>query len=88
MDCIKLRFLRFWYGKIAKKHMMNKAVSHWGLPDTLKLYYIKNPKKAMTSGELGIRETPWIKMFLLTWLILFVVFTIIGLVTEWQFLYT
>ena len=62
--------------------------SHWELSDTVNLYYIKNPKKAMPASQLGVCEQPWIKMYFLTWGVLSVVFTIIGIVTEWQFLYT
>lgn len=62
--------------------------SHWELSDTTTLYYIKNPKKAMPASQLGVREQPWIKMYFLTWGVLAVVFSIIGIVTQWQFLYT
>lgn len=62
--------------------------SHWELSDTTTLYYIKNPKKAMPASQLGVREQPWIKMYFLTCAVLAVVFSIIGIVTEWQFLYT
>lgn len=62
--------------------------SHWGLSDTETLYYIKKPRKATTAGYLGVYEQPWIKMYFLTCVVLAVVFTIIGIVTEWQFLYT
>ena len=62
--------------------------SHWGLSDTETLYYIKKPRKATTVGYLGVYEQPWIKMYFLTCAVLAVVFTIIGIVTEWQFLYT
>lgn len=61
--------------------------SHWGLSDTETLYYIKNPRKATVAGYLGVYEQPWIKMYFLTWAVLAVVFTVIGIVTEWQFLY-
>ena len=57
--------------------------SHWELSDTVNLYYIKNPKKAMPASQLGVCEQPWIKMYFLTWGVLSVVFTIIGIVTEW-----
>ena len=63
-----------------------RATSSWGLSDTINLYYIKNPRKATLERYLGMTEVPWGKMFLLSWLILFVVFTVIGLVTNWQFL--
>lgn len=62
--------------------------SHWELSDTVNLYYIKNPKKAMPASQLGVCEQPWIKMYFLTCGVLAVIFTIIGIVTEWQFLYT
>jgi len=57
------------------------------MSDTVTLYYIKNPKKAMPASQLGVREQPWIKMFFLTWAVLAVVFTIIGIMTDWKFLY-
>ncbi|MBR4084457.1 MAG: hypothetical protein IKK33_09280 [Lachnospiraceae bacterium] len=69
------------------KKCKTRLVSHWGLSDTVNLYYIKNPKKAMPASQLGVREQPWIKMYFLTWGVLAIVFTIIGMVTEWQFLY-
>ena len=62
--------------------------SHWGLSDAETLYYIKNPKKAMPASQLGVCEQPWIKMYFLTCGVLAVIFSIIGIVTEWQFLYT
>ena len=62
--------------------------SQWGMPDTVPLYYIKNPRKAMPASQLGVCEQPWIKMYFLTWGVLAVVFSIIGIVTQWQFLYT
>ena len=62
--------------------------SHWELSDTVNLYYIKNPKKAMPASQLGVCEQPWIKMYFLTCAVLAVIFSIIGIVTEWQFLYT
>ncbi len=65
-----------------------RLTSHWGLSDTATLYYIKNPKKAMPASQLGVCEQPWIKMYFLTWGVLAVVFSIIGIVTQWQFLYT
>ena len=62
--------------------------SHWELSNTVNLYYIKNPKKAMPASQLGVCEQPWIKMYFLTCAVLAVIFSIIGIVTEWQFLYT
>lgn len=62
--------------------------SQWGMSDTVTLYYIKNRKKAMPASQLGIYEQPWIKMYFLTWGVLAIVFSIIGIVTQWQFLYT
>ena len=62
--------------------------SHWELSNTVNLYYIKNPKKAMPASQLGVCEQPWIKMYFLTCAVLAVICSIIGIVTEWQFLYT
>lgn len=70
------------------KKRKTRLSSHWELSDTVTLYYIKNPKKAMPASQLGVYEQPWIKMYFLTWGVLAVVFSIIGIVTQWQFLYT
>ena len=70
------------------KKRKTRLSSHWGLSDTATLYYIKNPKKAMPESQLGVCEQPWIKMYFLTCAVLAVVFSIIGIVTQWQFLYT
>ena len=70
------------------KKRKTRRSSHWGLSDTATLYYIKNPKKAMPESQLGVCEQPWIKMYFLTCAVLAVVFSIIGIVTQWQFLYT
>ena len=69
------------------KTRKTRLSSHWELSDTVNLYYIKNPKKAMPASQLGVCEQPWIKMYFLTCAVLAVIFSIIGIVTEWQFLY-
>lgn len=55
-------------------------VSINNLPEKINLYYIKNPKKAVTANYLGMREVPWFKSYLIISVILIVVILIIGMV--------
>lgn len=52
--------------------------SNWSIPDTITLYYIKNPKKATLAGDLGNRETPWLKIYCIVSVIIAVGFVIVA----------
>lgn len=43
------------------------------LPSTITLFYLKKPRKATTSGNLGNRECPWFKFYLIISLIVAIV---------------
>ena len=48
------------------------------LPDELTLYFIKNPKKACLSDEIGFRESNWIKTYLYSVITLWILGIIVG----------
>ena len=60
----------------------NKTITYRGNcvktpPDTVRLFYIKNPKKATDANSFGVREIPWLKIFLKTFLIIGIVCSIL-----------
>ena len=48
------------------------------LNDTITLYYIKNPKKATVARDLGTREVPWIKTYLILSLTITIIISLIA----------
>ncbi len=50
--------------------------SKYRQPQTIALYYIKNPKKACIPSEIGFSEKYWVKFYFIISLIISVIFTI------------
>ena len=46
----------YWYGG---RQYTYRASSYNGLPEEITLYFLKNPRKADTSAEIGLRESNW-----------------------------
>ena len=56
-----------------------RLVSTTGIPKTITLYYIKNPRKATLPLELGIFESPWLKYYLVIALVVAIATFIVGI---------
>lgn len=56
-----------------------RLVSTTGIPETITLYYIKNPRKATLPLELGIFEFPWLKYYLVIALVVAIATFIVGM---------
>ena len=57
-------YIYYVNGRKYKYHAITDAIP--GLDNTMPLYYIKNPRKATTGGDLGIKEQPWLKIYLIS----------------------
>ena len=56
-----------------------RLVSTTGIPETITLYYIKNPRKATLPLELGIFESPWLKYYLVIALVVAIATFAVGM---------
>ena len=56
-----------------------RLMSTTGIPETITLYYIKNPRKATLPLELGIFEFPWLKYYLEIALVVAIATFIVGM---------
>ena len=56
-----------------------RLVSTTGIPETITLYYIKNPRKATLPLELGIFEFPWLKYYLVIALVVAIATFAVGM---------
>ena len=68
---------------IYKYEYKNKTITYRGdfvdyPPQEIRLYYLKNPKKATDANSLGLREVPWLKIFLKTFLIVGVICSVLA----------
>ena len=55
-----------------------RLLSTTGIPQTIRLYYIKKPRKATLANDLGNWETPWFKLYLVISLLAAVAIAVIG----------
>ncbi len=69
-------YIYYVNGRKYKYRLMTDAKP--GLDKTITLFYIKRPRKAEVGGNLGNREVPWIKSYLIISLIV----TILAVVLE------
>lgn len=56
-----------------------QATTSKGLSSKITLYYIKNPRKATVSMDLGNREIPWFRFYLIIALVIAVATVIVGM---------
>lgn len=56
-----------------------RLMSTTGIPETITLYYIKNPRKATLAHDLGTWEFPWLKYYLVIALVVAIATVAIGM---------
>ena len=56
-----------------------RLLSTTGIPKTITLYYIKNPRKATLANDLGNWESPWLKYYLVIALLVAIATVIVGM---------
>lgn len=56
-----------------------RGVSYNRLPQSITLYFEKNPKRACPSKELGLHESPWLKVYCISSVIIAIVTFLIGM---------
>ena len=56
-----------------------RLMSTTGIPETITLYYIKNPRKATLAHDLGTWESPWLKYYLVIALVVAIATVIVGM---------
>lgn len=56
-----------------------RLMSTTGIPETITLYYIKNPRKATLAHDLGTWEFPWLKYYLEIALVVAIATFIVGM---------
>lgn len=56
-----------------------RLLSTTGIPQTITLYYIKQPRKATLANDLGNWESPWLKFYLIISLLVAVATVVIGM---------
>lgn len=71
-------YIYYVNGKKYKYRFMTDA--NPGLDKTITLFYIKNPRKAEVGGNLGNKEVPWIKSYLMISLIVTVLASILMMI--------
>ena len=53
-----------------EKVYTHRVISRDRLPEEMELYYQKNPGRATSGGDLGLRESNWFLYFAVIWLVL------------------
>ena len=66
------------YGVNGKSYRY-RLMSTTGIPETITLYYIKNPRKATLAHDLGTWEFPWLKYYLVIALVVAIATVIVGM---------
>lgn len=56
-----------------------RLMSTTGIPETITLYYIKNPRKATLAHDLGTWEFPWLKYYLVIALVVAIATVAVGM---------
>ena len=56
-----------------------RLLSTMGIPKTITLYYIKNPRKATLANDLGNWESPWLKYYLVIALVVAIATVAVGM---------
>ena len=56
-----------------------RLLSTTGIPETITLYYIKNPRKATLDNDLGNGESPWLKYYLVIALVVAIATFAVGM---------
>ena len=65
--------------KLTVKSYRYRLLSTMGIPKTITLYYIKNPRKATLANDLGNWESPWLKYYLVIALVVAIATVAVGM---------
>lgn len=71
-ELYKMGIYEYEYNKRTYKTKIMKRLRGYPLQKEIDLFYVKNPKKATTESSLGKTEISWLKYFIITFILLYI----------------
>jgi len=75
VSCNEIAVYQYEYNNITYKY---KSISAGTSSKEIELYFMKNPRKATTYNEIGLKETHWLKYYLLISVLIAIIVTFVG----------
>ena len=75
VSCNEIGIYQYEYNNKTYKY---KSISAGTLSQEIELYFMKNPRKATTYNEIGLKETHWFKYYLVISVIIAITVIIVG----------